>query len=125
LLTTSTSASAYTSLPDRGPLHPPPIPSRSYYNVSRFNERFERAYVLQSREEVRWQRRQKELLDGWVHEVVGQAPRLRDPAAPRCSERKLMAARPDWVIGKRRFFLQWEDKPDIDCLEPRKIGPFF
>lgn len=44
---------------------------------------------------------------------------------PRCSERKLMAARPDWVIGKRRFFLQWEDKPDIDCLEPRKIGPFF
>jgi hypothetical protein len=35
-----------------------------------------------------------------------------------------MASRPDWVVGKRRFFLQWEDKPDIDCLDPRKLGPF-
>ena len=34
-------------------LHPPP-PRRSYYNLSKFNERFERAYVMQAREEVRW-----------------------------------------------------------------------
>ena len=41
-----------------------------------------------------------------------------------CRERKLMASRPDWVVGKRRFFLQWEDRPDLDALDPRKIGPF-
>lgn len=48
------------------------------------------------------------------------------PLAPRVyrRERKLMAARPDWVVGKRRFFLQWEDRPDLDALDPRKIGPF-
>lgn len=35
----------------------------SYYNLSRFNEKFERAYVAQATENVRWLRRQKEFLD--------------------------------------------------------------
>ncbi len=65
----------------------------SYYNLARFNAKFERAYVEQAREDVRWSRRQAELLDG---------------------ERKLMANVPGWVVGQRRYFTQWEDK----CVAP-------
>ena len=81
-------------------LHPPP-PRRSYYNLSKFNERFERAYVMQAREEVRWAARQKEMLD---------------------NERELMAHKPGWVVNKRRYFTQWEDRPDRDVLDLRKPG---
>lgn len=78
-------------------------PPRSYYNLARFNEKFERAYVEQARENVQWERRQKELLD---------------------NERALMAHVPGWVVGGRRFFTQWEDRPDKDQLDPRKPGPW-
>ena len=82
--------------------HPPP-PSRSYYNLARFNEKFERAYVMQAKEEVRWTAREKEYLD---------------------NERALMAAVPGWVVGKRRYLTQWDDRPDRDVLDTRKPGPW-
>lgn len=75
----------------------------SYYNLSRFNEKFERAYVLQAQENVRWERRQKEYLD---------------------RERELMKDVPGWVVGQRRYFTQFEEKPDADVLDKRKIGPW-
>jgi hypothetical protein len=75
----------------------------SYYNLSRFNEKFERAYVAQAAENVRWQRRQKELLDG---------------------ERTLMQGTEGWVVGKRRYLTQWDDRPDVDVLDKRKLGPW-
>lgn len=71
--------------------------------MARFNEKFERAYVEQARENVRWIRRQKELLDG---------------------ERELMKDVPGWVVGQRRFYTQWEEKPGIDHLDQRKPGPW-
>ncbi len=84
-------------------MSPPLLFLPSYYNLSRFNEKFERAYVLQAQEDVRWLRRQKEILDG---------------------ERALMAKVPGWVVGQRRFFTSWEDKPDVDSLDRRKTGPW-
>ncbi len=59
--------------------------------MSRLNEKYERAYVEQAREDVAWERRQKELLDG---------------------ERALMKDVKGWVVGRRRYFTQWEDKPN-------------
>ncbi len=70
----------------------------SYLSLARFNAKFERAYVEQAREDVQWERRQKECLDG---------------------ERDLMKGVKGWVVGSRRFFTQWEDKPDKDVLDPR------
>jgi len=78
-------------------------PVRSYYNLSRFNQRFERAYVLQAQEDARWLRRQKEVLD---------------------RERELMAGKPGWVVGKSRFWTQAEKRPDMDVLDTRKTGPW-
>ena len=81
------------------PLHP--LTKRacsSYLSLARFNAKFERAYVEQAREDVQWERRQKECLDG---------------------ERDLMKGVKGWVVGSRRFFTQWEDKPDKDVLDPR------
>jgi hypothetical protein len=75
-------------------------PLRSYYNLSRFNERFERAYVNQAREDVRWQSRHKELLD---------------------QERALMGSVPGWVVGQRRYFTTWEERPQVDG-SPSKSG---
>lgn len=75
----------------------------SYYNLCRFNERFERAYVLQAKEDVAWQKRQKECLD---------------------NERKLMSGVEGWVVNKPRFFTQAEKKPDMDVLDARKVGPW-
>jgi hypothetical protein len=77
------------------------VNERNYYNLSRFNAKFERAYVLQAQEEVRWQRRQKELLD---------------------SERELMKNVPGWVVGQRRYYTSWEDRPNADVFDKRKIG---
>jgi hypothetical protein len=54
--------------------------------------------VEQAREDVQWERRQKECLDG---------------------ERDLMKGVKGWVVGSRRYFTQWEDKPDKDVLDPR------
>ncbi len=71
--------------------------------MSRFNEKFERAYVKQAQEDVRWSRRQAELLD---------------------AERDLMKDVPGWVVGQRRYFTSWEDRPDIDSLDRRKPGPW-
>lgn len=77
----------------------------SYYNLSRFNAKFERAVVAQAAEDVRWARREKELLD---------------------NERALMAGAPGgagaWVVGKRRFATQFEDKPDRDAVDPRRAS---
>lgn len=73
-------------------------PCRSYYNLSRFNARFERGYVLQAKEDASWERRHKEYLD---------------------RERGLMAAVPGWVVHKPRFYTQAETRPDIDALDPR------
>lgn len=75
----------------------------SYYNLARFNEKFERAYVLQAQEEVRWNARQKEYLD---------------------NERALMGNVPGWVVNKRRYLTQWEDRPDREVLDMRKSGPW-
>ena len=58
---------------------------------------------MQAKEDVRWLRREKEYLD---------------------NERQLMADVPGWVVGKRRYFTQWEDKPDREVLDTRKPGPF-
>ncbi len=72
--------------------------------MSRFNEKFERAYVMQAREDVRWERRQKEYLDAerdLMHNKKGDAA---------------------WVVGRRRYFTQQGDKPDLDVLDGRKIG---
>ena len=79
--------------------HPTTHPS--YFNLARFNERFERAYVAQASEDVRWLRRQKEFLD---------------------AERALMANVPGWTVGRRRYATQWETKPDVDVLDLRKPG---
>ena len=73
--------------------------SRSYYNLSRFNAKFERAVVAQAAEDVRWQRREKELLD---------------------NERALMSNVPGWVVGKRRFATQFEERPDRDAVDLRR-----
>jgi hypothetical protein len=72
-------------------------------SLARFNEKFQRAYVQQAREDVSWERKQKECLDG---------------------ERKLMENVHGWVVGGRRYFTQWEDKPDKDALDQRRIGPW-
>jgi len=80
------------------PLPPAPCHRRSYYNLSRFNERFERGYVLQAREDASWARRHAEYLD---------------------RERELMAGVPGWTVHKSRFYTQPEGKPDIDTLDPR------
>jgi len=77
------------------------VAERNYYNLARFNAKFERAYVEQAKEEVRWQRRQAELLDG---------------------ERALMKHVPGWVVGQRRYFTTWEDRPNLDAIDPRKPG---
>lgn len=109
-----TSLSLHPSLRPHPPTHPHTTlihthtyshstPRRSYYNLSRFNEKFERAYVMQAREEVAWTARQKELLD---------------------NERRLMAGVPGWVTGRKRYFTQWEDRPDRDVLDKRKLGPW-
>ena len=58
----------------------------------------------QAREDARWERRQAEIRD---------------------NERRLMSATtPGWVVGRRRFFTQWEDRPDKEALDARKIGPW-
>ena len=75
----------------------------NYFNMSRLNEKYERAYVEQAREDAAWSRRQAELLD---------------------NERALMAGVGGWVVGRRRYFTQWEDKPDKDQLDQRKPGPW-
>ena len=75
----------------------------NYFNMSRLNEKYERAYVEQAREDVAWERRQKESLD---------------------KERSLMASVSGWVVGQRRYLTQWEDKPDKDQLDTRKPGPW-
>jgi len=77
----------------------------NYFNMSRLNEKYERAYVEQAREDAAWERRQKEILD---------------------RERALMHAAPGgaWVVGQRRYLTQWEDKPDKDQLDVRKPGPW-
>jgi hypothetical protein len=59
--------------------------------------------VEQARENVAWEARQKALLD---------------------QERTLMKNVPGWVVGQRRYFTQWESKPDIDALHPGKPGPW-
>lgn len=79
------------------------VADRNYYNLARFNAKFERAYVKQAQEEARWLRRQKELLDG---------------------ERELMRHVPGWVVGQRRYFTTWEDRPNVDVLDKRKAGPW-
>ncbi len=56
---------------------------------------------MQAQENVRWERRQKEYLD---------------------KERELMSKVDGWVVGKRRYFTQFEDKPDVDLLDKRKLG---
>jgi hypothetical protein len=58
---------------------------------------------MQAKEEVRWTAREKEYLD---------------------NERALMAAVPGWVVGKRRYLTQWDDRPDRDVLDTRKPGPW-
>ena len=75
----------------------------SYANMSRLNGKYERAYVEQAREDVAWERRQKELLDG---------------------ERALMAGVKGWVVGGRRYLTQWEDRPNKDQLDQRKPRPW-
>lgn len=77
------------------------IEERNYRNLAKFNAKFERAYALQAQENVRWLQREKEFLD---------------------AERKLMAGHADWVVGKRRYYTQFEDRPDTDALDSRKIG---
>jgi hypothetical protein len=79
------------------------VGERNFYSLARFNAKFERAYVKQAQEEVRWLRRQKELLDG---------------------ERELMRHVPGWVVGQRRYFTSWEDRPNVDVLDKRKAGPW-
>ena len=97
-------SSRASSLTPAAPPRPPrPPPRRSYYNLARFNQKFERAYVEQAREDAAWARRQKEILD---------------------NERALMADVPGWVVGRRRYHTQWEDKPDKDAVDPRKLGPW-
>ena len=71
--------------------------------MSKFNERFERAYVLQAQEDARWLRRQKEMLD---------------------NERTIMADAHGWVVNKPRYFTQAEKRPDMDVLDHRKVGPW-
>ena len=56
--------------------------------------------MAQAKENVRWERREKEYLD---------------------NERELMAGNEGWVVGKRRYMTQWEDKPDRDLLDMRKL----
>ncbi len=56
----------------------------------------------QAKEDVAWERRQKECLDG---------------------ERDLMKGVKGWVVGARRYYTQWEDKPDKDVLDPRVRQP--
>ena len=82
------------------PSHPTPH-TPSYLSLARFNAKFERAYVEQAREDVQWERRQKECLD---------------------NERDLMQHAKGWVVGGRRYFTQWEDKPDKDVLDQRVSG---
>jgi hypothetical protein len=84
--------------PPHPQLSPPPPNPPSYMSLARFNAKFERAYVEQAREDVQWERRQKECLDG---------------------ERDLMQHVKGWVVGGRRYFTQWEDKPDKDVLDQR------
>ena len=81
--------------------HPLTPPTPSYLSLARFNAKFERAYVEQAREDVQWERRQKECLD---------------------NERDLMQHAKGWVVGGRRYFTQWEDKPDKDVLDQRVSG---
>ena len=71
--------------------------------MSQFVQRFEHAYVEQKRADINWERRQKECLD-W--------------------ERELMKGDPSWVVGKRRYATQHEDKPDKDLLDQRRLGPW-
>lgn len=79
------------------------IEERNYYQLSKFNQKFERAYVMQAQENVRWERREKEYLD---------------------NEREAMKKVDGWQVGKKRFYTQFEDKPDIDALDTRKLGPW-
>jgi len=59
---------------------------------------------MQAQENVKWQRKQKEFLD---------------------KERELMSDVDGWVVGRRRFFTQWEDKPDIDrATTSRQFSPY-
>jgi hypothetical protein len=59
--------------------------------------------VAQAQEDVRWTRREKEYLD---------------------KERALMAGTPGWVVGKRRYLTQWDDKFDREVLDKRMPGPY-
>lgn len=76
---------------------------RNYQNLSRWNARFERGYVLQAIEDAAWQRRQKEMVD---------------------AERELMKDTPGWVVQKSRYWTQAEEKPDVNALDVRRPGPW-
>lgn len=62
----------------------------SYYDLCKWNERFERAYLLNAREYAAWERRQKEALD---------------------TERKVMASVPGWVVNKPRYYTTYQRTP--------------
>lgn len=62
----------------------------SYYDLCKWNERFERAYLLNAREYAAWERRQKEALD---------------------NERKIMATVPGHVVNKPRYFTSYQRTP--------------
>ncbi len=87
-------AAAATSPASRPCPHPHPTTTfptaRSYYDLSKWNERFERAYLLNAREYAAWERRQKEALD---------------------NERKLMAAVPGFEVNKPRFYTGYQRTP--------------
>ncbi len=59
--------------------------------------------MKQAQEDVRWAHRHKELLD---------------------RERELMKNVDGWVVGQRRYYTTWEDKPDVDAFDTKRMGPW-
>lgn len=37
---------------------------------------------------------------------------------------RMLSIRLRRVVGQRRFFTTWEDRPDTDALDKRKVGPW-
>ena len=115
------------------------VEERNYYNLARFNARFERGEGVRRRP-----------AHAFAREARARLPSTARPAAPPClcaayvlqaaedarwlrrhkealdAERALMGAHgpPGWVVNRPRYLTQEESRPDLDVLDSRKIGPW-
>ena len=117
------------------------VEERNYYNLARFNARFERGEAARAADArppcVRaglsspataalLPPPRRSTRAAYVLQAAEDARWLRRHKEALDAERALMGAHgpPGWVVNRPRYLTQEESRPDLDVLDSRKIGPW-